>query len=141
MIRSVTLMLGAGLLAAVMSAPLAVRAHAEANTLAFVIGAAAAHARHDNERTHIRHPHRRDVVPVHRSWHRDRHGRTHHRRHEQWYARHRDRYDRLDRYDRRWDRYDRRWDRHDRRHDRRDRHYDRKYRRHGRDDHRGRRYH
>jgi len=122
MIRSVTLMLGAGLLAAVMSAPLAVRAHAEANTLAFVIGAAAAHARHDNERTHIRHPHRRDVVPVHRGWHRDR-------------------YDRLDRYDRRWDRYDRRWDRHDRRHDRRDRHYDRKYRRHGRDDHRGRRYH
>jgi hypothetical protein len=161
MIRSATLMLGAGLLAAGMSAPLAARADAEDNALAFVIGAAAAHALHDDDRRHIRHPHRRDVVPVHRGWDRDRHWRTEHRKHKhwknehrkhkywkhhrwqqkqwqakhwkqkKWHAKHRNRYDH---HDRRWDRHDRRWDRHDRRWDRHDRRHDRRDRHHDRKD-------
>lgn len=156
MIRSATLMLGAGLLAAGVSAPLAASAHAEDNALAFVIGAAAAHALHDDDRRHVRHPHRRDVVPVHRGWDRDRHWRTEHRTHKYWKHEYRkNKYWKHDRWQqkhwqakhwkhkqwqaKRWDRYDRKWDRYDRRYDRRhDRHHDRKDRHYDRDDRRGR---
>lgn len=136
MIRSATLMLGAGLLAAGMSVPLAAQAHAEDNALAFVIGAAAAHALHDDDRKHVRHPHRPNVVHVHggkhRGWYNDRHWKAKYWKHKNWQHKHWkakrwDRYDhRWDRHDRRWDRHDRRWDRHDRKHDRHDRRHDRK---------------
>lgn len=140
MTRTTTALIGAGLLAFGLGTPLAASAHAEDNALAFVIGAAVGQAL-DDDRKHLRHPHRPPVVHVH-----GRHGRDDYRgwrgHHKGWYHGKGHKYGHWKakrwahyRRDLRDDRHDWRHDRrHERRHDRRD---DRRHeRRHDRDDRR-----
>lgn len=133
MIRTTTALLGAGLLAFGLGTSPAANAHAEDNTLAFVIGAAVGQAL-DDDRKHLRHPHRPKVVHVHGSRGRDGH-RGWRGHHKGWY------YGKGHKYGhwkaKRWAHYrkDYRDYRRDWRHDRHERRHDRRHERdHRRDD-------
>lgn len=149
--RKVTVVLASGVLVAGLAGPLSAAADADDQALAFVAGAAVGYALNDDA-THLRHPHRGNVVKVHRGYHRDAHYRWpvqrnawhkwqrarwkhHHRKAFKGRDWHPSRFDRRfeRRFERRHHRFDRRdhrrHDRHDRRHERHDRRHDRRHRR------------